>query len=75
MSRDFYVENSAEEAVDRNAGQTEKGIGNWARNLKNEKWIGKKGLAVAAATVALGAVIYGGYKILHRGDNDDKQQR
>jgi hypothetical protein len=34
------------------------------RFLRNEKWIGKKGLAVVGAAVAIGVAIYGGHKLL-----------
>lgn len=42
----------------------------WLKRLGKEKWVGKKGLAVAGATVALGAVAYGTKKYFdHKRDN------
>lgn len=41
---------------------------------QNEKWTGKKGLAVAGATVAVGAIIYGVNKLLAKKKQPDERQ-
>ena len=40
-----------------------KSEGAFARFMKNEKWLGKKGLALAGVAVAIGAVVYGANKL------------
>lgn len=46
----------------------------WIGRLSKEKWVGKKGLVVAGATVGVGAVIYGAKKLLGRDKPLDNQQ-
>ncbi|MBY0354224.1 MAG: hypothetical protein K2Q12_00670 [Rickettsiales bacterium] len=48
------------------------GKGRWEKLLEEEKWLGKKGLAFGAATVALGAVGYGAYQWLSKEPTQQK---
>ncbi len=54
------AEQSAAASMEKAGAKTEGAI---ATFMKNEKWMGKKGLAVAGATVAVGATLYAGSKI------------
>lgn len=45
-------------------------LGAFKNFMQNEKWLGKKGLAFAAATVMLGATYYAVSKWLDKGPNE-----
>lgn len=55
---------AATKAVDVNSPAKAGGFVDKIKGLKNEPWMGKKGLAVAAAVVTLGAVAYGAKQLL-----------
>lgn len=61
----------AQESFGNAEKSTEKKAENWLQKLNKEKWMGKKGLAVAGATAGLGVVLYGAHQLLQK---DEQQQ-